>query len=414
MNVKKWLALALCLILALSALTGCAGSAAKTETAPEPEAEPAAAPETEAGVEEEPAEEEDLYGDILRQLNDARAGIDADTVICTIDGQEMTWGEMFYFLSGDLLDVVYYLGGLPEDYTVQLDDEMTMGDYFTRSMLSQAKYYAVANSRAAERGVTLSEEAETAIADYWDQIVANYGSEEQAMTAMEEAFLDRELLDFFLRSNELMAALKTDMYGADGENLTDEEILAWAEEQGYIRTKHILYYFYNEDGTPMDDEGKAAQRDRAEATLAELQALAEDAQALETRFDEIMNADSGDAGGLSGFPQGYTFTAGTMVSEFENAAFALDDYALSEVVETSYGYHIILRLPMISDGMTMDQDSGTGAYMTLRQTAANELFNLKLTDWINSAQVEWADPAYENMDLNALFGLHPAENGGEP
>lgn len=403
MNVKKWLALALCLILALSALTGCAGSAAKAEPTPEPTAEPTA----------EPAAAEDPYQTILRQLNEARARIDPDTVICTIDGQEMTWGQMFYFLSGDLLDLVYYLGGLPQDYTTDLGDDMTMGDYFNRSMLSQAKYYAVANSQAADRGVTLSAEAEETIADYWDQVVEKYGGEEAAVTAMEEAFLDRDLLDFFLRSNELLAALKDDMYGADGDKLTEEEILAWAEEQGYIRTKHILYYFYNEDGTPMDEEGKTAQRDRADATLAELRELAGDAQALEARFDEIMNADSGDAGGLSGFPEGYTFTSGTMVPEFETAAFALDDYALSDVVETSYGYHIILRLPMIPEGTTMDQDSGTGAYMTLRQTAANELFNLKLTDWINGARVEWADPAYENMDLNALFDLHPEENGGE-
>ena len=85
MNVKKWLALALCLILALSALTGCAGSAAKAEPTPEPTAEPTA----------EPAAAEDPYQTVLRQLNEARARIDPDTVICTIDGQEMTWGQIF-------------------------------------------------------------------------------------------------------------------------------------------------------------------------------------------------------------------------------------------------------------------------------------------------------------------------------
>ena len=96
-----------------------------------------------------------------------------------------------------------------------------------------------------------------------------------------------------------------------------------------------------------------------------------------------------------------------MVTEYEDAAFALGDYGLSEVVETSYGYHILLRLPLLADGMTMDQDSGTGAYMTLRQSAANDMFNTALTGWINDAEVVWTSPEFEQLDFNALFDIVP-------
>ena len=82
--------------------------------------------------------------------------------------------------------------------------------------------------------------------------------------------------------------------------------------------------------------------------------------------------------------------------------FALGDYELSDPVETDYGYHILLGLPLEPDGLTMDQDANTGEYMTLRQTAANELFNRQLVEWIDSAQVEWAE-GYEDLDFNALF-----------
>ena len=157
----------------------------------------------------------------------------------------------------------------------------------------------------------------------------------------------------------------------------------------------------------MDDEGKAAQREKADAVLGELTALSGDNAALEARFDEIMTSDTTDPG-VDNFPMGYTFTKGTMVTEYEDAAFALADYGLSPVVETSYGYHILLRLPLDPDGLTMDQDSGTGAYMTLRETAANEKFSGDLTDWIDQAKVEWKVPELENIDFNALLDIVPA------
>ena len=40
---------------------------------------------------------------------------------------------------------------------------------------------------------------------------------------------------------------------------------------------------------------------------------------------------------------GYYFTYGEMDKEYEDAAFDLDEYEYSEIVETSYGYYIIMR-----------------------------------------------------------------------
>ena len=401
MNAKKWLALVLCMALALGTLAGCSGTT-ETDAAEEPE------PEESVEItetEEDEIDYEAQYNAAVEKIKNARSKYDADTVVCTIEGQKITWGMLYYFIAADLNEMLYYTGDLPKDFNAPLTGDSTMGQYFSKSALSQAVYFAVANAVPAREGIPYADEAEAEIQEYWAGLLEQYGDEETLLAAMAEAGLDRELLTFFLRSNKGMEMVQKALYDADA--LSDEAIMTWAEGKGYVRTKHVLYSFYNEDGSSMDDEGKAAQKERADQAWAELSALTGDSAALEARFDEIMAADSGDAGGLSNFPQGYTFTSGTMVTEYEDAAFALGDYELSEVVETSYGYHILLRLPLLADGTTMDQDSSTGAYMTLRQSAANDMFNTALTGWINNAEIVWASPEFEQLDFNDLFDIVP-------
>ena len=49
--------------------------------------------------------------------------------------------------------------------------------------------------------------------------------------------------------------------------------------------------------------------------------------------------------GISTTGNGSYFTYGQMGDEYESAAFALDEYGVSDVVETEDGYFVIMRLP---------------------------------------------------------------------
>ena len=165
-----------------------------------------------------------------------------------------------------------------------------------------------------------------------------------------------------------------------------------------MSAKHILYSFTDEEGNALDEAAQAAQLEKAKAAVSTLRAIS-DTAAREAKFDEIMNADSQDPG-LAYYPDGYVFGPGEMMEEFENGTAALADYEISDPVETSAGYHVIMRLPLTGDStLSMDQ---AGNPITVRYNAAMEAFNDLATAETESAEIQW-EKGFENPDLNKIF-----------
>ena len=284
------------------------------------------------------------------------------------------------------------------DFSADMGDGTTLQDAMREALEARIKYYTVAITEAENRGLTDTVNAE--VDEQWNSIVEQYGGVDALMEAMESAYLDEPTYRMLLTSNAAFNAIMVDSYGTAGEKLTDGDVLTWANDNNYLHCKHILFLTQNDDGTDKTDEEKAEIRKEAEAMLKELRTLEDDREAMIARFDELM-ADADDPG-MTTFPDGYTFTSNQMVQEFEDGTRALEEYEISDIVESSYGYHIILRLPLDPEGKTLSQDSGTGDYMTLRADAANELFNAMLLDWIETSTVEWQGD-FGTMDYNELF-----------
>lgn len=102
-------------------------------------------------------------------------------------------------------------------------------------------------------------------------------------------------------------------------------------------------------------------------------------------FDELMKKHNIDPGAT---PEGYTFTYAEMVEPFEKAAFALKENEYTTTpVQTSYGYHIIMRLPL----NTLLFDSAEDSWITDLATKAAQK---EISSLINNAVVEYT-PEYE-------------------
>jgi peptidyl-prolyl cis-trans isomerase D len=96
-----------------------------------------------------------------------------------------------------------------------------------------------------------------------------------------------------------------------------------------VRARHILIRIDPEAG----DEGKAQARGEIDGIRAQ---LLEGADFEDLALERSADPGSKDKGGDLGF-----FARGHMVKAFEDVAFSIEPGVLSEVVETSFGFHLI-------------------------------------------------------------------------
>ncbi|NQV48467.1 MAG: peptidylprolyl isomerase [Rhodospirillaceae bacterium] len=89
-----------------------------------------------------------------------------------------------------------------------------------------------------------------------------------------------------------------------------------------------------------DSERSSATRSKDEALelITEIKGKLDDDGDFAELASEHSDCPSGSNGGSLGL-----FGRGQMVKPFEEAAFALKDDEVSDIVETDFGYHVILR-----------------------------------------------------------------------
>ncbi|MGM9615465.1 MAG: peptidylprolyl isomerase [Oscillospiraceae bacterium] len=405
--MKKYIALALCLCLVLALCAGCGGSEIVAYEENEPEAEELSA-DTEEAVETEAPAGIDLGGSGFNTHP-------AETVVGTVNGREVTWMEYFYWLNY----YTDYVQQFAAQYGVVLDgwaaNDLSSTETNAQVVIANAQRDTIQDqaiqAEMALRGVTLSEEDEATLQSVIEQNADSVtgdgdGTATEEEIAAFEVYLQDELnVDraFFEEMNVISLLADEgfiDEYGMDGEKMSDEDVLAFAEENGMMAAKHIL--ITTVDTTTMEalsDEEIAEKHQRAEDLLAQLQAETDPA-AQEALFDELCAEYTEDTG-YAYYPDGYVFVEGQMVTEFEDAVEAMEVGQLSGLVESDYGYHIIMRIPVEPDAVIGTTSSGEES--TLRFVAAYQTYLNEMQSWIDEAEVVWYE-GFEEPDMAAIFG----------
>lgn len=140
-----------------------------------------------------------------------------------------------------------------------------------------------------------------------------------------------------------------------------------AELDGFVKASHILirppYTADPEERKAKDEEAKT----KIESIAAEIKAGLDFGEAAKKYSDDAANKDKG---GDLGF-----FGKNTMAAEFEKAAFDLKTGEISDIVKTSYGYHLIKK--------TKTGKEATGdERKELMEKVTNEQLGAKWQDWL--------------------------------
>ncbi len=103
-------------------------------------------------------------------------------------------------------------------------------------------------------------------------------------------------------------------------------------------------------------------------------------------FDKLMQENTIDPGSTL---SGYTFTYNEMVPEFEEAAFSLKENTYTKTpVKSTYGYHIIMRMPLDTDWLSANES-------TVIDTLAKNDTNKVIEEILSKAKIAYTSD-YDN------------------
>lgn len=309
----------------------------------------------------------------------ATAGIPGDFELFTANGQPVSARMYLYWLAYSIseMESMYAYYGMTLDWS----EESGLGEYLMADALNATLMYTLVPAKTLELGLDLTQEQQDDLDALLASAIDSTGGEEAFLNSLRMVGLDQET---YLDINRAPYCYDRIVEGMFSDRPTDGDVEAYIADNDILRAKHILLMTVDSSTRePLEDSVIAEKKATAEDILKQLQ----ESDDLLADFDALMNEYSED-GGLVTNPDGYTFTSGEMVTEFEEGTRALEYGQISGIVESPYGYHIILRL---------DPDSET-----LRQDCLTSLVYDQINAWVAESDLIFTDE-YLTLDPQMFY-----------
>jgi hypothetical protein len=247
----------------------------------------------------------------------------SDIGIHMAQAEEMLeWEHYMMYGEWDILHTNVHLSGV------------TFGRAILEEAVRSAAFYTLFHDYAARLDIALSAFDQQMIDNEINRFIEHYGEAELNRLLREDGFRDYNHLAQMYASQQLLFTLLREVASNPAEFAQFAHLIPEEAIPELIGAKHILLAF---SGFDSEDDALIAARGLMDRAWA-----GED-------FDELIR-EYGQDPGMRSFPNGYSFTFGNMVSEFEEATLLLAIGEISGIVRSDFGFHIIKRTePVIED-----------------------------------------------------------------
>lgn len=297
-----------------------------------------------------------------------------EPAVLTINGTTADLPEYHYYLALLKLQVTQSVSADQLDmYWDTEKDGKTTFEILKEKALTEMTNMRVVSEKAKEMGITMESQDSQMVSQYKRQLLGQTSEETfYKQTNTNQKTLDT-IIRMMLQRSMLLQKLMQDENS--GFQVSEEAIQKTFSEE-YWKAKHILI-------KTVDDSNNPLPEDQQKAALEKAQSILERAKNGEN-FDALMNEYSEDPGSKSQ-PDGYIFTTGEMVAEFEDATKNLAPNQISDLVKTSYGYHIIKRLPLSKE---TDSEKYDEMKESIYNAAVTKELDKKIEEWKTSMTIE--------------------------
>lgn len=285
----------------------------------------------------------------------------------------------YYYYYQQQPDIVDFDDYLKSEYTDDDGNTVKVVDSTYDMIVESAKAFLVVKELSRKNGIKLTnQEMLDSIDEYIKEQIDTAGSEEFLNITLAKYGADIDIMHDYLYGMALQDDLYEFLYGENGtqrisddavktyfnenytkidvayfpfyktdettgsavpvtdDSITEEDKKAYFEDT-YASVRHVLFYNINiNNGNPLDEETVAANKAKAEDTLAKL-------QNGELTLDDAIKNLSEDKG-----TDGVVFRKGDLdprLASLEEEAFKMEKDSYS-VVKTDIGYHVIYRAPL--------------------------------------------------------------------
>ena len=313
-----------------------------------------------------------------------------EETVMTVNGEDISWDEYFQNLSQCMQEAEYY-GMTDLSAAVSEGEDTTWDEYIRLNAEEYVKNMYAVTGYCSKNGIELTDEIRQSIDEtlvaYTASVCGEGATEEDlAKYLKEQRYVTLDTFKKLVDAQYLVQNILTLAYGENCEKITDEQAVSYLEENGYINANHILLLTMDMTTREELDEAKQQEKEAQAKELSEqLKAAEGDNEKLVALFEELKEQYDEDSGKATN-PHGYTFKDGVMVKEFEEAAKALDEYEISDPVKSTYGYHVIMRLPLDPDALIAGSSSATG-----RMMCASKEISDRIQEEFDNSEVRYSE-----------------------